>query len=187
MSAETDQLLKDTTAHMEKAIDHLNNELSKIRAGKASPQMLDNIYVDYYGTNTPLSQVANVSTPDAKTLSIQPWEKNMLTPIEKAITYANLGFNPTNDGNIIRINLPPLTEERRKQLVKMTKEEAEHSKVSIRTLRKEANEEIKRLVKNGLPEDDGKASEAKIQELTDRYIAKVDELIRVKEKEILTV
>lgn len=185
MTAET--IVKETESQMDKAIDHLIDELSKIRAGKASPQMLDHIFVDYYGANTALAQVANVSTPDPKTLVIQPWEKSMLTPIEKAITYANLGFNPQNDGVVIRITIPPLTEERRKALVKQTKEESEHSKVAIRSIRKEMNEHVRKFVKDGLPEDDGKRIEAKIQEITDKFIHRTDEYVVIKEKEILTV
>jgi ribosome recycling factor len=187
MSDELNKELDKAHGTMEKAIEHLSTDLSKVRAGKAAPQMLDTVFVDYYGTNTPLAQIGTINTPDAKTLVIQPWEKNMLTAIEKAIAYANLGFNPQNDGTVIRISLPPLTEERRKQLVKMAKETAEQGKVTIRNIRKEVNENIKKLVKNGLPEDDGKRGEAKVQELTDKYIAKVDEVLKLKEKEILTV
>ena len=187
MSAETDNLLRDTQANMDKAIEHLNLELSKIRAGKASPSMLDNVYVDYYGASTPISQVGAVNTPDARTLVIQPWEKSLLTPIEKAISFANLGLNPTNDGTVIRIIIPPLTEERRKQLVKMCKEQSEHSKVAIRGIRKDTNEAVKKFVKGGLPEDEGKVVETKIQESTDKFIIKVDQLVAAKEKEILTV
>ena len=185
--SDVSSLLDSTKDQMEKAIDHLEIELSKIRAGKASPQMLDGIHVDYYGSQMPLDQVGNINTPDARTLVIQPWEKTMIKPIEKAITEANLGFNPQNDGSLIRITIPPLTEERRKQLVKMTKDQAEHGKIAIRTIRKDANEAAKKLVKNGLPEDEGKAAETKIQELTDKSIAKIDDLLRIKEKDILTV
>lgn len=187
MTDQLNTLLKDTDSQMAKALDHLSNELAKIRAGKASPQMLDGVYVDYYGTGTPLSQIGNVSTPDPRTLVIQPWEKSLLGAIEKAIVNANLGFNPQNDGSVIRINIPPLTEERRKQLVKMSKQEAEQGKVAIRNIRKDMNEGIKKLVKDGLPEDEGKVGETKVQEFTDRYIKKVDELLAAKEKEILTV
>jgi ribosome recycling factor len=149
--------------------------------------MLDSVYVDYYGAQTPLSQVANVNTADARTLMIQPWEKNMLQAIEKAIQAANLGFNPQNDGTVIRINVPPLTEERRKDLVKKAKAEAEHCKVTLRNARKDGNEAIRKLVKGGLPEDMGKAAEAKMQVLTDTYSAKADKHIEIKEKEIMTV
>jgi ribosome recycling factor len=185
--SEVNKVIDSTKEHMEKAVDHLVTELSKVRAGKASPQMLDTVFVDYYGTNTPIAQVGSINTPDAKTLVIQPWEKNMITAIEKAITYANLGFNPQNDGTVVRISLPPLTEERRKQLVKMAKETAEHGKVTVRNLRKDGNEAIKKLVKGGVPEDEGKVGETKIQDLTDKYIAKIDEILKGKEAEILTV
>jgi len=184
---EVQNLLSTIQQNMSKAIDHLETELSKIRAGRASTQMLDGIHVDYYGTSTPLSQVANVNTPDARTLMIQPWEKNMLTPIEKAITIANLGFNPQNDGLVIRIVVPPLTEERRKDLVKKTKAEGEHARVTIRNLRRDANEMIKKEVKNHLPEDLAKEAETKIQNLTDSFIQKIDKHLEVKEKEIMTV
>jgi ribosome recycling factor len=180
-------LLAETEENMEKSISHLNSELSKLRAGKATPQLLDGVLVDYYGAMTPIAQVANINTPDAKTIVVQPWEKPLLGTVEKAIIAANLGFNPQNDGSIIRITLPPLTEERRKQLVKMSKSEGETAKVSIRNIRKETNDDIKKLVKDGMPEDLGKSSETKVQEITDRYIKKVDEILAVKEKEIMTV
>ena len=175
------------TAGMDKAISHLEAELAKIRAGKASAQMLDGIYVDYYGNNTPLNQVANINTPDARTLAIQPWEKQMLGPIEKAIFGSNIGLTPMNDGQMIRINIPPLTEERRVNLVKQSKSEPEHAKVSIRNIRREANEAIKKLQKDGLAEDLAKDAEAKIQQLTDAYIVKADKHLEIKEKEIMTV
>ena len=187
MSDDVSKMLDGAKSLMDKSIEHLDTELSKVRAGKAAPQMLDTVQVDYYGTNTPLAQVASVNTPDARTLVIQPWEKNMLTPIEKAITYANLGFNPTNDGTVIRITIPPLTEERRKALVKNAKDIAEHGKVTIRNIRKDVNENVKKLVKNGLPEDEGKKAETKVQEMTDKFITKVDEILKAKEKDILTV
>lgn len=172
---------------MEKAISHLESELAKIRAGKANPAMLEGIMVDYYGTNTPLNQVANVNTPDARSIVIQPWEKSMLTPIEKAIQAANLGLNPQNDGVIIRIMVPPLTEERRRDLVKKAKSEAEDAKIGLRSARKEAIDEIKKLQKDGLPEDEAKDAETKIQQLTDNYSVKCDKHLEAKEKEILTV
>jgi ribosome recycling factor len=188
MTDEIKKLISDMQNGMEKAISHLESELSKIRAGKANPSMLENIHVDYYGNSTPLNQVANVNTPDARTIIIQPWEKGMLTPIEKAVQAANLGFNPQNDGVIIRITVPPLTEERRKDLVKKTKAEGETAKVSIRNLRRDANEHVKKAVKaGGLPEDITKEAETKIQNLTDSYITKVDKHLDVKEKEIMTV
>ena len=187
MNEDVELILDHTKEQMQKAISHLENDLLKIRAGKASPQMLEGIFVDYYGTSTPLSNVSNVNTPDARTLVVQPWEKTMLGPIDKAIQAANLGLNPQNDGTIIRINVPPLTEERRKGLVKQSKTEAENAKVTIRSLRKEANDSIKKLQKEGLPEDMAKDGETKVQHLTDLHIAKVDALLEKKEKEIMTV
>ncbi len=172
---------------MKKAIDHLEVELIKIRAGKANPQIIDGITVDYYGSPMPLNQVSNVSVMDARTLSIQPWEKNMLQPIERAIIAANIGINPQNDGNIIRLFLPPLTEERRKELVKKCHGEGEHSKVAIRNIRRDAIEHIKKLQKNGLSEDATKDAEAIVQTVTDKYIAAVDKHLASKEKEIMSV
>jgi ribosome recycling factor len=187
MTEEIEFVLDTTKEQMEKAVSHLEQELVKIRAGKASPTMLEGVFVDYYGTRTPLNQVANVNTGDARSLVIQPWEKSMLTPIEKAIMSANLGLNPQNDGVIIRILVPALTEERRKELVKRAKGEAENAKVSLRTFRKEANEELKKLQKNGTPEDFVKEAETKVQQLTDTYVIKCDKHLEVKEKEIMTV
>lgn len=187
MNEEVQFLLEETKEQMEKAISHLEAELVKVRAGKASPSMLEGVSVDYYGTRTPLNQVANVNTQDARTLIVQPWEKSMLTPIEKAIQAANLGLNPQNDGVLIRIIVPPLTEERRKDLVKKAKAEAEHAKVTLRNLRRDANESIKKLQKNGMPEDEAKDAEAKIQNLTDAYSAKCDRHLELKEKDIMTV
>jgi ribosome recycling factor len=180
------KLINDAKAHMQKSIEHLEIELGKIRAGRANPSMLDGVHVDYYGTNMVLSQVSNISTPDARTLMIQPWEKNMLHPIEKAIQAANLGFNPQNDGTVIRINVPSLTEERRKELVKKSKAEAEHARVAIRNTRREANEHAKRDSK-GMPEDVVKDAEDKIQKLTDQFIVTVDKHLESKEKEIMTI
>lgn len=177
----------DAKALMDKAIAHADNELNKIRAGKASPSMLDDVMVDYYGTATPLSQVGSVNTPDARTIVIQPWEKSLLGPIEKAIMEANLGINPQNDGVIIRINVPPLTEERRRDLAKKAKAEAETGKIAIRNIRKDANEKIKKLKTEGVSEDDIKVGEAEVQKLTDAYIIKVDQLSEAKEKDIMTV
>ncbi len=179
-------LINTSKEHMQKAISHLETELLKIRAGRANPAMLDGLHVDYYGTSTPLQQVANMSVPDARTLVVQPWEKGMIVPIEKAIMAANLGFNPQNDGQLIRINIPALTEERRKDLVKKTKAEAEHAKVSIRTTRREANEHIKKDGK-GMPEDVLKDFEDRIQKMTDQYIVMVDKHLEAKEKEIMTI
>lgn len=172
---------------MQKAIDHLEIELTKIRAGKANPQMVDGITVDYYGSSMPLNQVSNISVMDARTLSIQPWEKNMLQPIERAIIAANIGINPQNDGNIIRLFLPPLTEERRKELVKRCHHEGEHSKVAIRNIRRDAIEHIKKMQKNGLSEDAAKEAEAGVQGTTDKYISAVDKHLATKEKEIMAV
>lgn len=173
--------------HMQKAISHLEAELVKIRAGKASPAMLDGVLVDYYGAMTPLSQVANINTPEARTIVIQPWEKSLIKAIEKAIIDANLGLTPANDGQLIRINVPPLSEERRKDLVKRAKSEGEHAKVSIRNLRRDANENIKKAQKSGLPEDMAKDAEAKTQKITDDFITKVDKHLDAKEKEIMTI
>ena len=173
--------------HMKKAINHLESELVKIRAGKANPQMLDGIMVDYYGSPMPINQVANISVMDARTLSIQPWEKNMLQPIERSIIAANIGINPQNDGVLIRIFLPPLTEERRKELVKRCQGEGEHSKVAIRNIRRDAIEHIKRLQKNGLSEDAAKDAEADVQVVTDKYTAAVEKHLAAKEKEIMSV
>ncbi len=172
---------------MEKALNHLEMELTKIRAGKANPSMLDNVMVDFYGTRAPISNAASINTQDARTIVIQPWDKSMLTPIEKAIQQANLGFNPQNDGVIIRILVPPLTEERRRDLSKNAKAEGEDAKVGIRTARKEAMETVKKLQKDGLPQDEAKDAETKIQNLTDQYVTKIDKHIEQKEKEIMTV
>jgi len=179
--------VNDAKALMDKAIAHADSELNKIRAGKASPSMLDDIMVDYYGSPTPLSQVGSVNTPDARTIVVQPWEKSLLGPIEKAIKEANLGINPQNDGIIIRINVPPLTEERRRELAKKAKAEAETGKIAIRNIRKDANEKIKKLKTEGVSEDEIKVGEAEVQKLTDAYIVKVDQLSEAKEKDIMTV
>lgn len=187
MTEDIQFVLDNTKEQMEKAVTHLEAELVKVRAGKASPTMLEGIMVDYYGTKTPLNQVASVNTADSRTLVVQPWEKSMLTPIEKAIQIANLGLNPQNDGVIIRILVPALTEERRKDLVKKAKSEAETAKVSLRTIRKEANEELKKLQKNGTPEDMVKTAETQVQNLTDSYSVKCDKHLEIKEKEIMTV
>ena len=172
---------------MNKAINHLEAELIKIRAGKANPQMLDGIVVDYYGSPTPINQVGNISVMDARTLMIQPWEKNMLQPIERAIIASNIGINPQNDGNMIRLFLPPLTEERRRDLVKKSHGEGEHAKVAIRNIRRDAIESIKKAQKNGLSEDAAKDAENDIQELTDRFISLVDKHLASKEKDIMAV
>ncbi|MBK9283482.1 MAG: ribosome recycling factor [Sphingobacteriaceae bacterium] len=180
-------VLDHTKSLMDKAIVHLESELQKVRAGKANPVMLENVQVDYYGSKVPLSNTASINTQDSRTLVIQPWEKTMLTPIEKAIQMANLGFNPQNDGVIIRIVVPPLTEERRKELTKTARNLGEDAKVAIRNIRKDAMESIKGLKKNGLPEDEAKDAETKIQGITDGCVGKVDKHIEQKEKEIMTV
>ena len=187
MSDDVTLILEDAQDNMQKALDHLETELIKIRAGKASPQMLDGLTVDYYGSLTPLNQVGNVSAMDARTLTIQPWEKNMLQPIEKAIMASNIGVTPQNDGANIRLFLPPLTEERRKELVKRANGEGEQSKVAIRSIRREALESIKKLQKDGLSEDAGKDAEKEIQQTTDKYIAAIEKTLASKEKEIMAV
>ncbi|GAA4097392.1 ribosome recycling factor [Mucilaginibacter panaciglaebae] len=187
MSELVKKQITEAKAAMDRAIDHADNELNKIRAGKASPSMLDDIFVDYYGTATPLNQVGSVNTPDARTIVVQPWEKSLLGAIEKAIMEANLGVNPQNDGVIIRINVPPLTEERRRDLVKKAKSEAENGKIAIRNVRKDANEKIRKLKAEGVSEDEMKTGEAEVQKLTDAYIIKVDQLSEAKEKDIMTV
>lgn len=187
MSDELILLMDDTEGQMKKAISHLEAELIKIRAGKANPQILEGIMIDYYGALTPLNQVCNISVMDARTLSLQPWEKNMLQPIERAIIASNIGINPQNDGNYIRLFLPPLTEERRRELVKRANGEGEQSRVAIRSIRREAIEYIKKLQKEGLSEDEAKDAEKDIQELTDRYITLVDKHLVQKDKEIMAV
>ena len=187
MQEDLDLIIGAAEESMANSISHLESELLKIRAGKASPAMLSSIMVDYYGSMTKLAQVANVNTPDAKTLRIQPWEKGMIEPIEKAIAYSNLGFNPQNNGEVIMITVPPLTEDRRRDLVRTAKAEAEHAKVSIRNARKEANDEIKKLQKDGLSEDIAKSAENEIQELTDTYNKKIDLEVERKEKDIMTI
>lgn len=172
---------------MDKSIQHTGNELVKIRAGKAMPNMLDGIMVNYYGNPTPIQQVSSVNTPDARTLTIKPWEKNMLNEIEKAIINSDLGLNPMNDGDMIRINVPPLTEERRKTLVKQAKAETENGKISIRNIRKDTNDGLKKLQKDGASEDEIKRAEDQVQQLTDKAVAKMDELLVAKEKEIMTI
>ncbi len=187
MSAEIDTIISDTEGSMQKALNHLEAELVKIRAGKANPTMLDGIMADYYGNPTAINQIANISVLDARTISVQPWEKNMLAPIERAITMANIGINPQNDGNIIRLFLPPLTEERRKELVKRCNAEGEHAKVAIRNIRRDGIEAIKKMQKDGLSEDISKDSEKEVQDLTDKYISLVEKHLEAKEKEIMAV
>lgn len=187
MNEEVEMYLMSAEERMEKAIFHLEEELAHIRAGKANPRLLDSVMVNYYGTPTPLKQVATVTTPDGKTIAIQPWERSLITEIDRAIMNANLGFNPDNNGETIRIFIPPLTEERRKDLVKQVKNEGETAKISIRNARRETNDLLKKLVKEGLSEDLEKDAEAKVQKLTDEYITKSDALVAGKEKEVLTV
>lgn len=187
MSEEVELIKQEAKESMQRTIDHLDNELQKIRAGKANPSMLQDIRVEYYGALTPLEQVANVNAPDAKTLIIKPWEKSMLDPTASAILNSNLGLNPQNNGDMLIISLPPLTEERRKELVKRARAEVETAKVSIRGARKEANDEIKKLEKEGLAEDMAKAAEEEIQKLTDSYTKRADEKQELKEKDILTI
>lgn len=187
MSDDLELILEDTRDSMKKALNHLESELVKIRAGKASPQMLEGLTVDYYGSPTVLNQVGNISVMDARTLTIQPWEKNMLQPIERAIINANLGVTPQNDGNIIRLFMPPLTEERRKEFVKRAAGEGEQSRVAIRNIRREAIEQIKKLQKEGLSEDEAKDAEKEIQDITDKHISLVEKHLQTKEKEIMAV
>ncbi|MCH8330304.1 MAG: ribosome recycling factor [Bacteroidetes bacterium] len=187
MTEEVNHQLSEAKKHMEASILHLEEEMAKVRAGKANPSMLDGLTVDYYGTPTPINQVANVNNQDVKTLVIQPWEKNMLEDIEKIIIGANLGVTPQNDGNVIRLVVPPLTEERRTELVKKIKEIAEQGKVSIRNVRRDANEKIKLLAKDGLGEDESKIAEELVQEYTNDFIQKVDKHFEAKEQEIMTV
>lgn len=179
--------LEDAQASMNKAIIHCESELTKIRAGKASAGMLDGIMVEYYGNPTPLTQVAGITTPDARTIIIQPWEKQLLVPIERAIQEANIGLNPQNDGVVIRLVVPPLTEERRRDLVKKVKEEAERGKITVRNIRKDANERIKKLKAESVSDDEIKTGEAEVQKITDSFIIKVDKLAEAKEKDIMTV
>ena len=187
MSEELDLISVDAEESMNKAISHFELELTKIRAGKASPTMLDGIMADYYGAPTPISQVANISVLDVRTISIQPWEKNMLGPIERAIMMANIGVTPQNDGVQIRLFMPPLTEERRKEFVKRAAGEAEQSKVAIRNIRRDAIEQIKKLQKDGLSEDAAKDAEKVIQDITDKFIALVEKLLAAKEKEMMAI
>lgn len=187
MTEELELIIASAKESMDNTVAHLEKSLLNIRAGKASPQMLGSVFVDYYGSQTPLSQVANVSTPDARTLSITPWEKNMLQPIEKAIMIANLGLNPMNNGDNIIINVPALTEERRKDLAKQAKSECEDAKIGIRNARKDANNDIKKEEKDGTSEDICKGAEERIQKLTDSFVKKIEDILSAKEAEIMTV
>jgi len=184
---EIDFILESTEESMSGSIAHLEKEFVNIRAGKASPAMIGGVFVDYYGSATLISQVANINVPDARTITVSPWEKNMLHPIEKAIQNANIGFNPMNNGENIIISVPPLTEERRRDLVKQAKVEAEDAKIGIRNARQEANKEIKKLEKDGVSEDACKSAEEEVQSLTNSYIKKIDDVLAVKEAEIMKV
>lgn len=187
MLEETSDIIDEATISMQKATEHFESELVKIRAGKATPSMLDGITVDYYGTPTPIGQVGNLSAIDARTLTIQPWEKNMLQPIERAIIAANIGVNPQNDGNIIRLFLPPLTEERRREFVKRSNAEGEQAKIAIRNIRRDAIEQVKKAQKEGLSEDEAKEAEDEIQAVTDTHIVLIEKYLVAKEKEIMAV
>ncbi|WP_436416358.1 ribosome recycling factor [Petrimonas sp.] len=178
---------KDAEEKMQMTLEFLEETFARIRAGRANVRILDGVRVDYYGSAVPLSNVSSISTPDAKTILVQPWEKNMLRVVEKAIMDSDVGITPENNGEVIRLGIPPLTEERRKQLVKQTKQEAEDAKISIRNSRREGIDELKKAVKDGLPEDMGKDGENELQKLHDKYIKKIDEKFVEKEKEILTV
>jgi ribosome recycling factor len=187
MNEEIEMILEDTGEKMERTIKHLDTELSKIRTGRANIHMLDGIMVNYYGTPTPLTQIANVNSPDPRTLAIQPWEKNMIDQIEKSIMAANIGMTPVNNGEIIRINIPMLTEDRRRELVKKVKIEGESVRVGIRNNRRDGNEQLKKLIKEGLAEDEEKDAEKLVQEMTDKYIKVVDDRLLAKEKDIMTI
>lgn len=181
------EIEKSAEAKMQATVEYLEESLSRIRAGKANPKILDGIKLDYYGTLTPLSGVASISTPDAKTIIVQPWEKQMLREVEKAIMDSDVGITPENNGEVIRLGIPPLTEERRKSLVKQSKGEAEEAKISVRNARRDAIDSVKKSVKEGTPEDVAKDSEATIQKIHDKYVKRIDEIFAIKEKEILTV
>lgn len=187
MQEEVQMILDICRERMEHAITHLDKELVHIRAGKASPRMLDSVMVEYYGSMVPLAQVSNINTPDARTIAIQPWEKNMIRPIEKAIINSNLGFNPDNNGEIIRINVPAPTEQRRKDMVKTVNKEGEVAKVSLRSARKDANDNLKKLLKEGLSEDVEKDAEEEVQGMINDFTKKVDKMLEEKNHEILTI
>ncbi len=187
MNEDVELIIEETRDRMQKALEHLEHELARLRAGRSNPALLDGITVDYYGVNSPLSQVSNINTPDPKTIMIQPWEKNMLGTIEKAIMAANIGLVPVNNGEVIRINIPPLTEERRHQLVKQVRNEGETARISVRNARKWANDELKQLLRDGLPEDAEKDAVEKVQEMTNTFNTKVDKVVALKEKDVMTV
>ena len=187
MNEEVQMVYEMAKENMEKAVEHLDNELMRIRAGKANVHILDGIMVDYYGTPTPLNQVSNISTPDAKTIMIQPWEKSMIDPIEKALMVSNVGITPGNNGEVIRLIVPQLTEERRVDLVKQVKNEGENARVSVRNTRREANDEYKSMQKDGLSEDETKTAEDDIQKLTDEFTEKVEKIVEAKDQDIMTI
>jgi ribosome recycling factor len=184
---EVNDFISKASESMEHAVDHLEHELTKVRTGKASPAMLDGLMVSYYGSPTPLQQVANIGTADSRTITIKPWERNMLGSIEKAIFEANLGITPMNDGEMVRLTIPPLTEERRRDLVKRAAHLGEEAKVSVRNVRRDAMEHIKKAIKNGFPEDMGKRKEEEVQQLTNKFTARIDTMIEGKEKDIMTL
>lgn len=187
MHEDVQVVLEVALDQMERSVKHLDNELLKLRAGKANPHILDGLFVDYYGAHTPLNQVSNISTTDSRTIVIQPWEKNMIAPIEKAIMQANVGITPANNGELIRLVFPPLTEERRRDLVKQVKHECENARVSIRTGRRDAMEELKKLQKEHVPEDEVKKGEQELEKITETHYKKVDDLFARKEQDIMTV
>ncbi|RLD50702.1 MAG: ribosome recycling factor [Bacteroidetes bacterium] len=187
MNEEVQMVYEMAKENMEKTIEHLDNELMRIRAGKANVHILDGVMVDYYGTPTPLNQVSNISTPDAKTIMIQPWEKSMIEPIEKALMVSNVGITPGNNGEVIRLVVPQLTEERRVDLVKQVKNEGENARVSVRNARREANDEYKNMQKDGLSEDETKTAEDDIQKLTDEFTEKVEKIVEAKDQDIMTI
>ena len=187
MNEEVQMVYEMAKEHMEKSIEHLDNELMRIRAGKANVHILDGVMVDYYGTPTPLNQVSNVSTPDAKTIMIQPWEKSMIDTIEKALMVSNVGITPGKNGEVIRLVIPQLTEERRIELVKQVKNEGENARVSVRNSRREANDEYKSMQKDGLSEDETKTAEDNIQKLTDEFTEKVEKIVEAKDQDIMTI
>ena len=184
---DTKTILNDATVRMQKTVDFLEESLANIRAGKASVNVLNGVFVEYYGSQTPVSGVASVTVPDAKTILIQPWDKNMIRPIEKAIIDSNIGLTPSNNGESIRLSMPPLTEERRKELVKQSKAEAENARVSLRNARRDAVEAFKKAVKDGMPEDEGKDGETQAQKLLEKFNKAIDTAFEKKEKEIMTV
>lgn len=187
MIEEVQMYLDESKEKMDGAINFLENELSKIRAGKASPRMLEGITIDYYGAISPLQQVASITSPDAKTIVIQPWDRNALELIEKAILVANIGVTPMNNGEIIRLVIPPLTEERRKNIVKQVKTEGENTKIALRNIRRDINEELKKMKKEGIPEDEIKKGEDEVQKMTDNFVKKVDEIVSKKEADVMKV